>query len=166
MTKKKTSGLDAVLNAIQRPPSRSSLFYWMVENHDRMIEGWSERVVRWAVLCAQFEALGLTDQRGNPASVSTAKHTWASARKVVQEAKAHRQFGIKKSATRGWARAPVPQPSRPDASVQSLPPATAAGPDDPTLDPTRPDLEGKIPREVVEARKAAMMKTLAERSGR
>jgi len=78
-------------------------------------------------------------------------------------------------------RAPVAQPGRatgvgapsrpttPTAQVSSpgsVGQAMAAGPDDPTLDPTRPDLEGKIPREVVEARKAAMRKTLAERSGR
>jgi len=177
---KKRADLKAVLKIVERGPGRSTLFYWMLDNHDDLLRVWPGRSIRWAALCAKFDALGLTDTNGKPAKEDTARITWWRVRKEAQEAKDHQKFGIKPTRDRA-RRAPVAQPGRatgvgapsrpatPTAQVSSpgsVGQAMAAGPDDPTLDPTRPGLEGKIPREVVEARKAAMRKTLAERSGR
>ena len=178
MTKKRAE-LKAVLKIVARGPGRSTLFYWMLDNHDDLLRVWPRRSIRWAALCAKFDALGLTDTNGKPAKEDTARITWWRVRREAQEAKDHQKFGIKPTRDRA-RRAPVAQPGRATAGAPSRPAtptaqvsspgsvgqATAAGPDDPTLDPTRPGLEGKIPREVVEARKAAMRKTLAERSGR
>ena len=180
MTKKRAD-LKAVLKIVERGPGRSTLFYWMLDNHDDLLRVWPGRSIRWAALCAKFDALGLTDTNGKPAKEDTARITWWRVRREAKEAKDHQKFGIKP--TRDRARAPVAQPGRAtggDAQSRttaaphpaqvpspcSACQATAAGPDEPILDPTRPGLEGKIPREVVEARKAAMRKTLAERSGR
>jgi len=72
------AGLETVLNCVMQRPRHSALFYWMLEHHDRLIDAWSGKHVRWAAACAQFAIMGLTDIKGNPPSVPVARHTWTN----------------------------------------------------------------------------------------
>ena len=110
MTKKRAD-LKAVLKIVERGPGRSTLFYWMLDNHDDLLRVWPRRSIRWAALCAKFDALGLTDTNGKPAKEVTARITWWRVRKEAQEAKDHQKFGIKPTRDRA-RRAPVAQPGR------------------------------------------------------
>ena len=110
MTKKRAD-LKAVLKIVERGPGRSTLFYWMLDNHDDLLRVWPGRSIRWAALCAKFDALGLTDTNGKPAKEVTARITWWRVRKEAQEAKDHQKFGIKPTRDRA-RRAPVAQPGR------------------------------------------------------
>ena len=60
---KSPAGLAAVLQAITRGPQRSSLFYWLYDHHDALVEAVAGRPIRWAPLCREFADLGLTDLR-------------------------------------------------------------------------------------------------------
>jgi len=78
------SGLEADLQQLERGAGRSALFYWMVDNHDRLAAAGPAHSLRWRALCAGFRALGLTDAHGRRPSVAAARDTWAKARKTVQ----------------------------------------------------------------------------------
>ena len=80
---KSPAGLAAVLQAITRGPQRSSLFYWLYDHHDAVIEAVADRPIRWAPLCREFADLGLTDRTGKPASPAIARKTWHSVRREV-----------------------------------------------------------------------------------
>jgi hypothetical protein len=49
MTKKRAD-LKAVLKIVERGPGRSTLFYWMLDNHDDLLRVWPRRSIRWAAL--------------------------------------------------------------------------------------------------------------------
>jgi hypothetical protein len=125
-------GLRAVLREITHGADRSPLFWWMVEHHDDLAQAAEGRRMRWRVLCEQFEALGLTDVNGKPASERTARATWGRARRAVREAR--ERVVAKKSAapkrhypsrvSRDW-RPPIVEPSEP------TPAASAPAPYDP-----------------------------------
>jgi hypothetical protein len=76
-----------VLREITHSADRSSLFWWMVENHDELANAANGRRLQWTRLCAQFAELGLTDANGNPASEWTARKTWERARRAVAKAR-------------------------------------------------------------------------------
>ena len=72
---------QAVLERIARPNTRSSLFWWLFEHHDAVMQSAEGRRQDWKGLCATFESEGLTDLDGNPANARTARMTWWRVRK-------------------------------------------------------------------------------------
>ena len=171
--KTKRAGLRTVLRKIEQPADRSSLFHWMVEHHDQLLARANEARLVWADLCATFTELGLTNRDGQPASQKIARLTWYRARKVV----ADKQVRAARKAATGLAprslmpsaspraRTPIEhmRSSRSEAPAINTPspiPLPKAGSD------TSTRAGGLISDEQVAAKKARMMRTLAERSGR
>ena len=74
----------AILKTIARGEDRSPLFWWMVENHDR-ISAAAGRRIHWKGVCAEAAAHGLTDAEGKSPSEATARQTWRRARQAVAE---------------------------------------------------------------------------------
>jgi len=68
---------ESIRGHLARPKERSSLFWWLVENHQWLLEqrGLHKRIM-WAALCPEFAALGLTDRTGKPPNPKSAKLTW------------------------------------------------------------------------------------------
>jgi hypothetical protein len=66
-------GLRAVLNEITQSADRSPLFWWLVEHYDELATAASCRRLQRARLCTRFAEMGLTDAKGKPASVQTAR---------------------------------------------------------------------------------------------
>lgn len=77
--------LQAVLRKISQNSERSSLFWWMVENHRRLKAEAQGRRLRWEPLCIVFAEHGLTDVNGQPPKPNTARQTWLRARRFVAE---------------------------------------------------------------------------------
>jgi hypothetical protein len=77
-------GKDRILEMVARPKVRSSLFWWLLENHDELVEAEGETGLglRWGELCGQFAELGLADVNGKPATEQTAQKTWWRVRKA------------------------------------------------------------------------------------
>ncbi|TRL28499.1 hypothetical protein FM996_18380 [Methylosinus sporium] len=75
---------ERVLGLIARPANRSALFWWMLENHDRIAEASSGTRMDWRGLCAEFAALGMGDTTGKPVSEANARKTWFRARREKQ----------------------------------------------------------------------------------
>jgi hypothetical protein len=73
--------LEALWGELARPGVRSSLFWWMLENHDTITKEAGGRKISWKRMCSHFEKLGLTDKTGRPASIESARLTWKRARK-------------------------------------------------------------------------------------
>ena len=72
---------------------RSSLYVWMLENHDTF-RGVVREAVRpnWDALAVAFAGKDLTDAEGKPPSAEVTRQTWWKVRKVVDaRAKAARQ---------------------------------------------------------------------------
>jgi hypothetical protein len=87
---KRATTFKAILSAVARG-DRSSLFCWLVEHHDELIEQAAGKRMRWEPLCKRFAEHGLTDINGRPATPRTARETWFQARRVVAEAKRRKQ---------------------------------------------------------------------------
>jgi len=77
--------LGGVLDLIERGPLRSSLFYWLVDHHDEIVQAAAGKRISWDALIYRFEALGLTDRSGKPASAKTAEQTWRRAKAWVAQ---------------------------------------------------------------------------------
>lgn len=78
----------AILRTIAQSEQRSTLFRWMVEHHDELVEASSQDRIHWASFCAEASKRGLTDTQGNPPTMATARKTWTRARNAVREARA------------------------------------------------------------------------------
>jgi hypothetical protein len=160
--------IRAILKLVERGPARSLLFYWMIENHDRLIAAWPSNCVRWAGLCAEFQARGLTDRNGNPASIRTAKETWVRARKAVEKARAKQAAAIAARAL------PVAKEDRRTAAARTPSGRRIGTPTPPPTPPPIPPSPGGSPAAETEAEAEAraeanierMLRIVAERSGR
>lgn len=163
---KKQTGLQAVLQDIERGPVRSTLFYWMAENHDELLRAWTGRPIRWATLCARFETLGLTDRDGGRASERTARMTWLRVRKAVRKARAFQMSGVRQPSG-GRATSTASAAVRGSTLAASV--ADRLSSPRTNTDSTQgvvPRDGGPVSREVALAKIAAFQKTLDERSGR
>jgi hypothetical protein len=78
----------AILRTIERSEQRSSLFWWMVENHDGILRASERQRINWSAFCAQATKRGLRDTRGQVPSERNARETWRQARRAVAEARA------------------------------------------------------------------------------
>ncbi|WP_292530124.1 hypothetical protein [Methylocystis sp.] len=80
MAEKKEKWL-AVLDGMARPGNRSSLFWWMFEHHDEIVEATAGQRMQWKRLCVEFVAMGLTDTSGRGVTEANARKTWWQARR-------------------------------------------------------------------------------------
>ena len=71
--------LNAMQTVISRGPDRSSLFWWMVDNHASLLAKGSRGRMPWKTLCVDFAADGLVDGSGKPATELRASRTWREA---------------------------------------------------------------------------------------
>jgi hypothetical protein len=78
---------EQIRQDIAQPDDRSSLFWWMLDNHAWMVEAGEGRRMRWGKLCSHFAALGLTDWTGKPATRGAARQTWFRVRRDVEAAR-------------------------------------------------------------------------------
>ncbi len=127
--------LQAVLRKISQNSERSSLFWWMVENHRRLKAEAQGRRLRWEPLCISFNEYGLTDINGQPPKPNTARQTWLRARRFVAE-----QEKRSAAAKRPWstypshfpknfrpAGSPLPEQGVPAPAPNAAPPDTRVG---------------------------------------
>lgn len=80
-TKNKEKEREAIRAHLARSSDRSPLFWWLLENHDWILEEADGRRLMWIELCPTFAEMGLTDRTGKPALPKTAKLTWERVRK-------------------------------------------------------------------------------------
>jgi len=78
---------EQIRQDIAQPDDRSSLFWWMLDNHAWMVEAGGGRRMRWGKLCSHFAALGLTDRTGKPATRGGARQTWLRVRRDIEAAR-------------------------------------------------------------------------------
>jgi hypothetical protein len=78
---------EAILRTIERSEQRSSLFWWMVERHDEILQASERQRISWPAFCAEAAKRGLTDTRGRPPSEGNARETWRQARIAVANAR-------------------------------------------------------------------------------
>jgi hypothetical protein len=119
----------AILRTIARGENRSTLFWWMVDNHDR-IEAAAGRRIHWKGFCAEAAARGLTDATGKAPTERTARETWYKARLEIAAA---REREAAASATRRVGRKPpsrLPKDWRPAAFAAPGPAAPRPAPAD------------------------------------
>jgi hypothetical protein len=124
--------LKAVLREMSESSERSTLFWWMVENHRQLKASSEGRRLRWDRLSITFSELGLADVNGNPPKPGTARQTWLRARRFVS--KLEKRSAARK---RPWSSYPShmskdfrPAPFQdgigiPEQSVPALPPQAA-----------------------------------------
>ena len=132
----------AILRTIARGENRSSLFWWMVENHDRIASAAGKRIY-WKGFCEEAAARGLSDANGNAPSIETARTTWRRARDEVAAA---RERDAAANATRRVGSKP---PSRLPATWR---PAAFATPDAAARQgPAKPPSSGNTTPPVISA---------------
>jgi hypothetical protein len=78
----------ALLGIIGRNKLRSSLFWWMVEEHDKILAAANGEKMEWRSFCAEASKRGKTDTRGRQPTEGNARETWRQARKYVAETRA------------------------------------------------------------------------------
>lgn len=114
-------GLRAILKAIEHGPERSSLFWYMLDNHEDLARAAARTRIRWAPLAQQFAALGLLDGDGKTPTAENARRTWWNFRKEVAKRKAEDRHDAEP--TIQPSRLPVtwrPQPATPPPSSRAV----------------------------------------------
>ena len=95
------AGRNAALAVAGRPPGRSSLFWWLFDNYDELLEakGLGGLGFPWKAMCPIFVELDLTLAGGAPITPEGVKKTWQRVRKekarlraLETEAEAERAF--------------------------------------------------------------------------
>jgi hypothetical protein len=89
MTRQQT--YQAILGEVAHCGDRSPLFWFLVEQHDELVEHAAGKRMRWDTLCKHFAEHGLTDRRGAQATPETARKTWQRARQFVAQVRARKQ---------------------------------------------------------------------------
>ena len=120
----------AVVAAARRSPRRSSLFWWLFDHYDELIEekGLSALGFSWKSMCAGFVELELSLVGGAPDYQERAGKTWQRVRKekarlAALEAKAEAEREVGRARIRG---ATCPRVSR-DRSQRLVGSSTASG---------------------------------------
>ena len=77
------TGREAALAVAGRSPRRSSLFWWLFDNHDELLEakGMGGLGFAWKAMCPVFAELELTLLAGAPVTPERARQTWWRVRK-------------------------------------------------------------------------------------
>jgi len=109
---KNRSGLGAVLRDIARGPERSSLFYWLYDSHDEIVQASLGRRIRWKPIAEHAGKLGLTDGDDKPPTAERVRQTWFGVRQEVAKQRALRASGLRPSLSLRAKRPPADwQPS-------------------------------------------------------
>ena len=164
--KTKRSQTNAALRQVEHSSDRSTLFYWMLEQHDALIARAKGRKMRWSELCVTFEQLGLTNQQGETANELTARITWYRVRKEVARLLAYEVAQASRPAKAPAARSLMPSASPRERVPIEYPrlqhllpkPAEPSGPASPT--------DGSPAQSRADATIARMKRHFAERDGR
>ena len=77
----RAANTNVILNSFARPKTRSSLFWWLFDNHAAIAQRAEGRRLDWTELCTTFRDHGLTDLDGKAPTVRTARMTWWRVRK-------------------------------------------------------------------------------------
>jgi hypothetical protein len=70
-----------ILETIAKPSNRSSLFWWMLEHHDEVVQAASGGRLNWKQICLEVTAIGLTNVSGGRVTEATARKTWFRVRR-------------------------------------------------------------------------------------
>lgn len=89
MTRQQT--YQAILGEVAHGGDRSPLFWFLVEQHDELVEHAAGKRMCWDTLCKRFAEHGLTDRRGAQAKPETARKTWLRVRRFVAQTRARKQ---------------------------------------------------------------------------
>jgi hypothetical protein len=154
----------AIRNSVRRNTLQSSLYRWLVKNHDEFATRWAGKKIDWGRVCAELARLGETDTRGKPPTEANARKTWQRVRKAVAASRTseaaqppHPVYPsrVDKDWTPRNAPPPVNREAAPAAPALSLnglmPIRKSASQDDDVYDP--------------KAQKARLRRIIAERSG-
>ncbi len=79
--KRQAADTQEILKSVGRPGTRSSLFWWLFDNHALVVQSADGRRLDWKRLCIAFGEQGLTDLEGNAPTAATARMTWWRVRK-------------------------------------------------------------------------------------
>jgi hypothetical protein len=129
--------LKAMREEVRQGPYRSTLYWWMVDNHSDLVEEGPNGRMPWIKLCKRFANLGLTDGAGKPPTQTRAAKTWLEACAAVRDA-----------AARELATAQLPRPPPPSRQrADWQPPVTTAPPPPPTYrqHPGHEEAEEQLP---------------------
>lgn len=80
---RKREDIEAVVSYLLQGPERSTLFWWLVEHHDELVEAKGCKRTRWGPLALQLASYGLTDRENKAASPAVVRLTWQRVRKYV-----------------------------------------------------------------------------------
>jgi hypothetical protein len=155
----------AILKTIERSEQRSTLFWWLVEHHDEMIAAAKKQRILWRTFCAKAAARGLTDTRGQPPTERGARETWMQARKEVAAARSAAaglppQKINPSRIDKNWRPANAPPPTN-----QLVPAAAGAHPLQELMPAIRKNPADKDDGYDPKARKASLLRLIAQRSG-
>jgi hypothetical protein len=77
------AGRNSALAVAARSPRRSSLFWWLFDNHDGLVEASAPGAlgISWKAMCPVFTELNLTLAEGVPITPERARQTWWRVRK-------------------------------------------------------------------------------------
>ena len=106
------TGREAALAVAGRSPRRSSLFWWLFDNHDELLEakGMGGLGFAWKAMCPVFAELELTLLAGAPVTPERARQTWWRVRK---EKARLRRLEAEAEAERALRRAQDPRRNMP-----------------------------------------------------
>ena len=113
-------GREAVIAAAHRSPRRSSLFWWLFDHYDELIEakGLSALGFPWKSMCAGFFELELSLVDGAAITPERASKTWQRVRKEKARLAA---LEAKADAERAFQRARDPRQNMPSRFTGSFP---------------------------------------------
>jgi hypothetical protein len=113
-------GREAVIAVVRRSPRRSSLFWWLFDHYDELIEqkGLSAVGFDWKFMCAGFVDLELSLVGGAAVTPERASKTWQRVRKEKARLAA---LEAKAEAERAFQRARDPRRNMPSRFTGSFP---------------------------------------------
>jgi hypothetical protein len=81
---------EAAVDAARGPGGKSALYRWFRANYDEFHKMCDEGA-DWPAFVQAFAELGLTDRKGNPPALATARKTWWQVRQDVAKGKARKK---------------------------------------------------------------------------
>jgi hypothetical protein len=104
----------SIFEYLAKPDSRSTIFWWLLENYDKFIVAAAGRPIRWKIVAAQLADMGLSDITGKPGTPKCVRLTWYRVRKekarlsALAAKNAPPQAGVAQQPALGRALAVVP----------------------------------------------------------
>ena len=147
---------------------RSDVYRWLRKRHARIAEARKKHNPSWVGVAQEIAAAGIVGRDGKPPTNATVSKIWKRVCHDIASEAVQRSTGVplpkgnRTHAPATWRPEQVPaqparQPAQPTPSGPASPDRTAG---------TMPGVRGPVSDDVVEARLAALRRTLDERSGR